>query len=636
MKTYSRFEDYLQDKYYNEIFYAIRNYVYENGQDLRLYSFLVTDAEYYKLDDIHVKGVRFNLDQTRDNNLLFTVSVEANVIISGHGQRDYEEDNQAPWFSVSLSGVLCDGLKNVHVLGVEEYTKSKYNAETALSHYLVPYLYAKNLDKEAENFLKRHYPEALLKPTKLSMDHLLKNMGLVERYAPLNDKVFGCTYFRDAQVSVCDKSGGDIKEEQISAGTVLVNPNICFMRNIGSENNTIVHECVHWDRHRRFFEIQKILNKDIKAIKCETVKDYNDKDNELVNTLKWMEWQANALAPRILVPEKTAKDKLYSLLEELRKAFPDKRPAARMELAILNLSEFYGVSVISAKMRAIEMGFDDAEGTSVFVNGRYYPAYSFKRGTLKKDQTFVIDEKNAIFECAVDQSLRSMVETGAFIYANGTFAINDPEYVTRSEVGAPILTDYALEHMDECCLVFDRKLRVSREYDDSFYRMCFLCSNINSATFVEASYNPKYKDNQNKTERAHEIMKSRDAVKTITENLQEVPSGFGPTLSFHMKRKNITIEELAERSRLSSRVIGDYRNKKNIRDSITLQSVIALCIGLNLQGYYSEDLIDKAGFRLGMTEEQLLYHYLIYNHSDENIDTWNQIISDMGLSRKIP
>ena len=39
------------------------------------------------------------------------------------------------------------------------------------------------------------------------------------------------------------------------------------------------------------------------------------------------------------------------------------------------------------------------------------------------------------------------------------YCINDEKYVTRSDAGAPILTDYALEHVDECCLAFDRKIR---------------------------------------------------------------------------------------------------------------------------------------------------------------------------------
>lgn len=56
-------------------------------------------------------------------------------------------------------------------------------------------------------------------------------------------------------------------EEHIEAGTILINPMIFFMRNVGSKNNTIVHEAVQ-DRHSDFFELQKLLNDDVSHIKC--------------------------------------------------------------------------------------------------------------------------------------------------------------------------------------------------------------------------------------------------------------------------------------------------------------------------------------------------------------------------------
>ena len=36
------------------------------------------------------------------------------------------------------------------------------------------------------------------------------------------------------------------------------------------------------------------------------------------------------------------------------------------------------------------------------------------------------------------------------------FVINNPKYVNIQEGHEATLTDYALEHADECCLVFDR------------------------------------------------------------------------------------------------------------------------------------------------------------------------------------
>lgn len=70
------------------------------------------------------------------------------------------------------------------------------------------------------------------------------------------------------------------------------------------------------------------------------------------------------------------------------------------------------------------------------------------------------------------------------------FVINDPKYVHIQEDAEAELTDYALEHIDECCLIFNRETRVSKHYDDSYYRICFLCRDADSKSFVEATSIP--------------------------------------------------------------------------------------------------------------------------------------------------
>ena len=74
-------------------------------------------------------------------------------------------------------------------------------------------------------------------------------------------------YFNDAAVEVFNNTADrNVIVEEIKPGTILVNPDNFFMRNIGSVNNTIIHECVHWDKHFKFFELQKLLNPDIVSI----------------------------------------------------------------------------------------------------------------------------------------------------------------------------------------------------------------------------------------------------------------------------------------------------------------------------------------------------------------------------------
>lgn len=494
MQKFSGFEKYLEHKYYNEMFKAIKNYMWSHKNSLGLYSYVVLDMSYIELDDIHVKSVSFH---QRDGNLLeFNASVQADIVLKGIGKRDYEADTQQIWFSVAFTGYLLGGLNMVTIKGVDLYSKDKFNAEDSLSKFLIPYLYSKNLDVEATKFLEKYYRKALKTPMPIKMEELLENMCLEMRYAPLPDNIFGMTYFADADVDVCDVLHKNIHQEHIEAGTILINPMIFFMRNVVSRNNTIVHECVHWDRHSNFFELQKLLNDNISHISCEIVEKYDSNTSGIDDSLKWMEWQANALTPHILMPSETTKAKFKEILSDTRRAYPGTRPAVIAEFAVKSLADFFDVSVVSAKIRLAELGFEFVEGTSVYMDGKYYPPYSFKMGSLKKNQTFIIDVKSAVIEATFNQSLGELAHSGAIIYANGMYCINDEKYVSRSDTGTPILTDYALEHVDECCLAFDRKIRVSNKYDDSYYRVCFLCRDIKSDNIVEATYDKNYKKNR--------------------------------------------------------------------------------------------------------------------------------------------
>ena len=73
-----------------------------------------------------------------------------------------------------------------------------------------------------------------------------------------------------------------------------------------SVNNTIIHECVHWDKHYKFFELQKLINPELTSISCAVVEEYKKGAGGLSEDLAWMEWQANAIAPKILIPAKKA------------------------------------------------------------------------------------------------------------------------------------------------------------------------------------------------------------------------------------------------------------------------------------------------------------------------------------------
>jgi len=588
-KKYDTFAAYLEDVYYNQIFSKIKSYLYNNKGHLDLSTSVVPDPSYVELSDFKVMGVNFHESDT--DRIECKVTVRAEIEISGRGRRDYESDSTECWLSIPFSATLNNGLQQVRIGYASEYSRELFRAEDALTKYLVPYIYAKDLDKHAERFLEKYCPRALEEPMPLPIKEIVENMGLTVYHAPLPDGIFGRTYFNDANVEIfTNKACTETAGRTICPGTILVNPDVVFMRNIGSTNNTVIHECVH------------------QAISCAVVEDYKKKSNELEDELSWMEWQANALAPKILIPAKTGKAKLSEILNRLHRAYRGRlRDGYVMELAISEFADFFKVSTTAAKIRAVELGFEQAAGVFNFVDGKNYPPFSFKKGSLKKGQTFVIDRNNVIIQSLLNPDLSEDIAARRFIHAG----------------------------VDECCLVFDRTTRVSTQYDDSFYRICFLCRDADSKSFVEASFNPKEGKNEDVQKRAREMAAIAAEAKRVADILAEVPSSFCGTLDYHIKRRGYTNEKMEERTGISSRMIQDYRKKKD--SNITLQSVLALCIGLNLQPAFSYDLILKAGFNI-MTakDEHLIYRYLIEHHHMENIFMWNEKLQDAGIPQQLP
>lgn len=633
-KNYDSFSSYLQDVYYNQFFSRINAYILKNKGHLDLSSRAVPDPTYVKLDDFHIKSVIFH--EAGINKISCKATVQADIEIHGQGRYDYEDNSVELWLSVPVAGTLNNGLQYASIGEAESYSKEAFKKENALTKYLIPYMYAKDLDQHAEKFLKRYCPEALEKPMPLPIKEIINAMDLVVYPAPLPDGVFGKTYFNNATVEVyTDFTEEETVTKEIEPGTILVNPDVFFMRNIGSVNNTVIHECVHWDKHHNFFELQKILNPDSKAISCAVVEDYKKGKNNYENALSWMEWQANSLAPRILIPVNTGRQKLKEILADLHRTLPGIRNAEIMEIAIHEFADFFNVSVMAAKIRAIDLGFEQAAGVYNYIDGKKYPPFSFSVGSLKKNQTFVIDVNNAIFESYIDAALQDDINNNRFIHAQGVFVINNPKYVEIDDDAEATLTDYALEHMDECCLVFDRNTRVSTNYDDSFYRICFLCRDVDSKCFVEAKFNPHEGKNEDVQKRAREMAAIAAEATRVSDILDEIPSSFRGTLDFHINRRGYTNEKMEERTGISSRMIQDYRNKKD--QKITLPSVLALCIGLNLQPAFSYDLIAKAGYNImTFTKDNLVYRYLIDNHHMENIVMWNEKLREAGINQQLP
>lgn len=195
-----------------------------------------------------------------EDTLLFDAVVSCTVTLTVDGYRGMETAETNQWLVISCEALVKDKLEKLTITEIKNYKmgKQRKNAGQAVSKNIVPILYKSDLDKEAEVFLARYYPEALEKPTPVPIDTIAEDMGLeiIQGHRITDDfSVFGQICFSDRTADVfdifkCNKSTIDVKR-----GTILIDAYTFWERNLGCVNNTIAHEAFHWYKHRMYASI---------------------------------------------------------------------------------------------------------------------------------------------------------------------------------------------------------------------------------------------------------------------------------------------------------------------------------------------------------------------------------------------
>ena len=187
------------------------------------------------------------------------------------------------------------------------------------------------------------------------------------------------------------------------------------------------------------------------------------------------------------------------------------------------------------------------------------------------------------------------------------------------------MTEYAVNHIDECCLVFNRTTRLNADYSVQRYHDYALFSAV---TKKIDEY--KYGDNKELEERAAAIRKELSGIKDAAGILDTLPGTFNKSLVFLMKWRKMTVEGLAEKSLLTPKTIQRIRTDQNYKCEI--ETVIALCVGLQLPPYISTPFIERAGLKIKMGEKDLTYAHLLATHYKSPIYEFNEYLEAVGYS----
>ncbi|SFO59124.1 hypothetical protein SAMN04487888_103169 [Eubacterium callanderi] len=579
------FTDYVASRFYNDFYSVIEKYIEESIGSLDLNLRSIKNMGQVNLSEIEVKLVSVN--DLPDMKIEFDVIVDAEIEVA---EGDYHYDNFEQcnhWFLLHCSGDLACNLDDFTISSVTEYT-SKNKQPKPMSDSLVPIIYKEQLESVATDFLRRHYPEALKTPMAIEPQVLAEKMGLtVEMREITKDfSVFGQLYFHDCDAVFYDEDSDEMVQTHVDARTIIVDPKAFFLRNLGSVNNTIVHECVHWDQHRKAFELERLYNNSLTRIKCQVVGGIKDNSRDATD---WMEWQANALTPKIQMPLAMFKTQAFKYIKQFRTELGTSELIDVMEPVIEALATFFCVSRTAAKIRMIDAGYEEAIGTFTYIDGRYVKPHRFKKGALEKNQTFSIGAEDAAIQGLTNPTLSALVRDGSYQYVDAHFVLNHPKYVTQDIFGETVLTDYARNHMDECCLIFD--LSIKSGCKERYHSECFLNRDETSDIAFDIVYGRGYQHAS--PEKKAEML----AAKLMEENriYGELPTNYHTSLKIVREWKEVTFKELAERTMVNERTI---RRIVNGEEQGSLNSIILICLGLHLPPRISYHIINNSPFRL--------------------------------------
>lgn len=232
------FTSYVADRFYNELFAAISDFAEENSDDLNLRLYQVNRIRGIELSDITIKYVSVN--NFPGSEIEFEVAIEAEFNVR---EADYHYDTDEftnQWFMVKCKGDLACGLGDFQITGISIYN-GKNRQPKPMSDALVPIISKDNLEAVATDFLRRNNPKVLLQPMAIDPLELAKSMGLSVKLKRITEdcSIFGQIFFQDSTAEIYDEKLCQSVEEEVSAKTILLDPETYFLYNLGKVNNIL-------------------------------------------------------------------------------------------------------------------------------------------------------------------------------------------------------------------------------------------------------------------------------------------------------------------------------------------------------------------------------------------------------------
>ena len=612
------FTDYVRKKYDNEFWAAAGQFIEDNQDYIESLATRVHTVGETEIADVHVEHVW--VEDRPEMEISFDVALSVKVEVHDGNHHYDSSEEKTFWLMVSCRGDLNKKLEDFEILQVLKYN-GKNRVKDPMDDSLVPVLSPDQMDSEAEAFLRRHnFHKALIEPCWIQPDELAKQMGLTIRMVNItkDGSVFGRCYFDDCETELYDPDTDSMYKEVILARTILVDSQAAFMSNIGRYHNTIVHECVHWDYHRKAFALARLYDSTLTNIGCRV---FGGADGNKRDAVDWMEWQANALTPRIQMPMSVFKKRVRELISKFRRETDEYDVIDIIQPIIDQLAIDFGVSRTAAKIRMIDAGYEEAKGAFIYVDGHYVPPHKSERITLEKNQTFSLGARDAVILFATNRAFRERTAQTDYQYIDSHFVLNHPAFIEEDILGNMHLTHYARNHMEECCLIFD--LQIENQVGQYYHSECFLNRDERSPVSFRVVFSGGYEnaspDRQN--ERLRKIIQEEH------EMFGKLTADYKASLQTVIEWRGLTYKEIGEIACISPETVS--RCVKGERKD--LNTLFLICLALHLPYNISIKIINDAGFTFSyVNPDHVLYEFVLQHMYGSKMSEIREFLNAQG------
>lgn len=614
-KAQNEIEEFIYKICYRPIWESVNNYIAAHPTTLNLSMSRIKYPDTAMLLDMLLEyATHIRIDE---DSLFFDAILSCTIELQQFDEyRGDMSGETSQWLIASYEAVITDRLESLTVSSVKPWSKDTKPSSTgvAASKSIVPIIYRKDLDKEATAFLEKYYPEALEEPLRVPIEEIAKEklgLNVIQGYRITDDfTIFGQICFSPGTVKIYDLFKTSEKEQEVPRGTILIDAYTYWQRNSGCVNNTIAHEVYHWHRHRLYAAIKHILrNEKFIACRCPAEMSYPDEKEEWTDEQR-MEWQANNLAPRILMPIQTFKIKV----DELYKQYDYENTP--LKLAVLtciadDLASFYGVSRQSTLICMTETGYMEAKSVLQAINEKDWHSY--------------VSREDVFYEYSTNEDFRKLLDFGKFRYVDGYVVINDEKYITTDDKGKATLSEYAWDNLDECTLSFSwQRIRRSKA-KEVLPQIIF------------------HRDNDEQDVSKYDSKQNASVIQ-LSEQMQKERRRFEQNEKIHrlsIPDKNcwsyiyeiITIKGTSKPHFCDLTGLGEenYRKaEKGQKNDPTVRTIVAIGVGLKLDIETVEKMLTLAGRSFKDSPEDRALKFCITGLSSHPIEDCNDFLESLG------